>query len=151
MVERRPSAIDRPGNASQWTGRPTLRQVAGHQRISPTFLARLYISCLGTILFVTAGFAEGRMSVTKEGFRRTCPSAKCGSIGKFYEGESLFTFETVDGWTRVSPYFSAGCTDGKSPCVQSGPAECVPENGIRRGEFAEWIRKELLVNEPSQL
>ena len=89
------------------------------------------------------------MTVTKESPRRTCASETCGSIGTFYEGESLFTFESVDGWTRASPYFSAACVGGKSPYVESGPAGCNPENGIRRGEFAEWIRSDRLAQESS--
>jgi hypothetical protein len=81
--------------------------------------------------------------------RRTCPSADCGGIGRFNLGESVVTYETVDGWARVSPYYTAGCNNGQSAFVQMGPSDCTPENGIKRGEFAEWVRAEFLTPDPS--
>lgn len=89
--------------------------------------------------------AQSRMSVTDENnLRRTCPSLDCGAIGRFYPGESVVVHESVDGWSRVSGYYTAGCFEGRSLFVESGPDACTAENGIRDGELAEWIRTEFL-------
>ncbi|MCO6387893.1 hypothetical protein [Aliihoeflea sp. 40Bstr573] len=100
-------------------------------------------------LVVAGGIApaasQSRMSVTDENnFRRTCPSLECGSIGRFYEGESIVVYETINGWSRVSEYYTAGCFDGRSIYVESGSDACTAENGIRQGELAEWIRTDFL-------
>lgn len=90
--------------------------------------------------------AQSRMSVTDENnYRRTCPSLDCGAIGRFFAGESIVVYETVDGWARVSEYYTAGCFDGRSLFVESGPDACTAENGITDGELAEWIRTDFLV------
>jgi hypothetical protein len=103
------------------------------------------VSLVALAISAGAAFAEYRVSVKNDGVRRmTCPADTCGSIGTYYEGESLVVYETANGWSRVSPYFSAGCTGGESAFVEKGPAECTPENGIRSGEFAEWVRIERL-------
>jgi hypothetical protein len=92
--------------------------------------------------------AEMRMSVrTDDGIRRTCPSMECGTIGRFYPGESVIVYESADGWSRVSRYYSAGCYEGRSAYVETGESECTAENGIRDGEFAEWMRSDSLASE----
>lgn len=102
------------------------------------------------MLVVAAGIApaaaQSRMSVSNEdNLRRTCPSLDCGAIGRFYAGESIVVYETVEGWSRVSEYYTAGCFDGRSLFVESGPDACTAENGINDGELAEWIRTDFLV------
>ena len=52
----------------------------------------------------------------------------------------MVNYETAKGWVRVSPYYTAGCHDGRSAFVQSGPADCTVRNGIKGGEFAEWVK-----------
>lgn len=85
------------------------------------------------------------MRVTADdGLRRTCPSLDCGVIGSSYPGESVVVYETVEGWSRVSLYYSAACNDGRSSFVDAGTSECTPQNGIRDGEFAEWMRSDFL-------
>lgn len=89
--------------------------------------------------------AEERMWVSvDDNIRRTCPSVDCGAVGRFYRGESVLVYETSDGWARVSRYYDAGCADGASSFVDSGEAACTAENGIRDGQFAEWLRAEFL-------
>lgn len=89
--------------------------------------------------------AENRMWIKADGgIRRTCPSMKCGMVGRFFPGESVIVYERVDGWSRVSIYYSAGCFDGQSLYVETGPSHCLPENGIRDGEFAEWTLSDKL-------
>lgn len=93
----------------------------------------------------TSARAETRMWVkVDDGIRRTCPSMDCGAVGRFFPGESVMVYEKVDGWSRVSLYYSAGCYEGRSSYVEMGPSECTPENGIRNGEFAEWMRSDAL-------
>jgi hypothetical protein len=94
---------------------------------------------------VVPAAGQSRMSVTDENnLRRTCPSLDCGAVGRFYAGESVIVYESVAGWSRVSEYYTAGCFDGRSLYVESGPDACTLENGIRQGELAEWIRTDFL-------
>ena len=79
--------------------------------------------------------------------RRTCPSMECGVIGRFFFGESVPVYQTMNGWSRVSGYYSAGCHDGRSAFVETGPSACTQANGIAQGEFAEWVRSEFLARE----
>lgn len=89
--------------------------------------------------------AQSRMSVTDDAnLRRTCPSLECGVVGRFHRGESIVVYESVDGWSRVSGYYTAGCFDGHAAFVDSGSDACTVENGIRNGELAEWIRSDFL-------
>lgn len=100
-----------------------------------------------------ADAAESRMVVANETIvRRTCPSVECGGVGRFNVGESVVTYETQAGWTRVSPYYTAGCHDGQAAFVQFGPAYCTRQNGIEQGEFAEWVKAEFLkVEQPAEM
>jgi hypothetical protein len=79
--------------------------------------------------------------------RRTCPSTECGVVGGFFLGESVPVYETMNGWSRVSGYYSAGRHDGRSAFVETGPVACTEANGIAQGEFAEWVRSEFLARE----
>ena len=89
--------------------------------------------------------AQERMVVhVDDVYRMTCPSTECGVIGRFYFGESVPVHESLNGWSRVSGYYSAGCHDGRSAFVERGPSACTEANGIVGGEFAEWIRSDSL-------
>jgi hypothetical protein len=107
-------------------------------------------AALSAVLPASPLLAETRMWVNvDDGVRRTCPSMTCGTIGRFFAGESVVVYESADGWSRVSRYYSAGCHGGRSSFVDAGPSECTPQNGIRDGEFAEWIRSNALAAEES--
>jgi hypothetical protein len=54
-------------------------------------------------------------------------------------GESVPVYESVNGWSQVSRYYSAGCYEGRSAFVQRGADECTEANGIVRGELGEAI------------
>ncbi|WP_157019245.1 hypothetical protein [Mesorhizobium xinjiangense] len=102
------------------------------------------ISVAGTVPAV----ADTQMWVAAEDLERhTCPSAECGVVGRFYFKERVFVYETMKGWSRVSPYQAAGCYDGRSSYVEVGRSECTIANGIDEGEFAEWVRTENLSKE----
>lgn len=108
-------------------------------------IGRMAMAILVAAMGIVPAAAQSRMSVTDENnLRRTCPSLECGAIGRFYAGESIVVYESVDGWSRVSEYYTAGCFDGRSIYVESGPDACTAENGIREGELAEWIRTDFL-------
>lgn len=111
----------------------------------------LIISALMTATTSVGLADDSRMWVAVEGLQRhTCPSATCGVVGRFFFRESLFVRESLKGWTRVSPYKSAGCYEGRSTYVQAGPDSCSVENGIVQGEFAEWVRSDLLAAKPPE-
>ncbi|WP_157776566.1 hypothetical protein [Nitratireductor aquibiodomus] len=95
--------------------------------------------------FGTSAWAEMRMWVAIDGLKRyTCPSIDCGVTGRFFFGESLLVQEIQGEWSRVTHYKSAGCYEGRSAYVESGPAECSPDNGVIQGEYAEWVKSEFL-------
>lgn len=83
--------------------------------------------------------------VTSENLnRRTCPSAKCGIVGKYQFREAADVEEIQDGWARVSKYYNASCVNGRSEYVDSGNSDCIEANGITNGNFAEWVAVEHL-------
>lgn len=93
--------------------------------------------------------ADSRMWVAVDDLKRyTCPSPKCGIVGRFFFRETIPVIETSNGWTRVSQPKTAGCYDGNSLYVESGPDDCTPQNGIKEGEFSEWVRSKFLVEVP---
>ncbi len=87
----------------------------------------------GTQMWVTTDRAD----------RRTCPSAKCGTVGNLFYRESAEVFETKNGWARVTKYYPAYCTVGRLD-VKSGNADCSPTNGVRDGNMAQWVRLDSL-------
>lgn len=105
------------------------------------------MAAVAAIFLSSTALAQMRMRVIGEGLRRTCPSAECGVVGRFFPGESVFIYESVDGWSRVSAYYTAGCHEGRAAMVVSGPDDCTEANGIREGEFAEWISEKGLTAE----
>lgn len=93
--------------------------------------------------------AQARMWIDNENNkRRTCPSIECGIVGRFFVGESVAVYRTANGWSQVSGYYTAACNEGSSAFVDSGNRDCTKENGIDKGEFAEWVRSDFLVAEP---
>jgi hypothetical protein len=76
--------------------------------------------------------------------RHTCPSEKCGIVGRLFFREAATPVEQKDGWTRISKYYDASCDSGRSKYVDKGNASCVKTNGIDDGKFAEWVRSEKL-------
>ncbi len=94
---------------------------------------------------LTPALAQERMVIhTDDAKRRTCPSEECGIIGRFFSGESVLVYESANGWSRVSRYYTAGCHDGRSAFVEVGHSECTKANGIVQGEFAEWVKSAFL-------
>ncbi|MFD2205525.1 hypothetical protein [Kiloniella antarctica] len=71
--------------------------------------------------------------------RRTCPSTSCGVVGRLFFREAAHVHEVKGGWARVSKYYNASCTSGRSELVDSGDSKCAPKNGIVDGKFAEWV------------
>jgi hypothetical protein len=92
--------------------------------------------------------AQERMMIhADEAWRRTCPSEQCGIVGRFFSGESVPVYESANGWSRVSRYYTAGCHDGRSAFVEVGHDQCTKTNGIVQGEFAEWVKSAFLAQD----
>ena len=100
----------------------------------------LVFAAIACGLLVPAMAQERMVIGVDDAKRRTCPSEQCGVIGRFFSGESVMVYESTDGWSRVSRYYTAGCHDGRSAFVEVGHDECTKANGIVQGEFAEWVR-----------
>jgi hypothetical protein len=87
-----------------------------------------------------AAKAGTQMWVTAERIdRHTCASSHCGVVGTLDFRESAMVAEQKGGWARVSRYYDASCTGGRSEFVDRGNAACTRENGIAQGKFAEWV------------
>lgn len=113
-----------------------------------TILGRLLLVLilLITASRATAVDAQERLWVNVDSlYRRTCPSKECGTVGKQFFRESVPVYERRDGWVRTTKLYDAFCIGGRSEFVDKGPAECIPENGIYDGKFAEWVMEEYLV------
>lgn len=105
----------------------------------------IVFSMIVSVVAVSSAFADAQMWVTSDrANRRTCPSTECGVVGQLFFRESATVVETKNGWGRVSNYYDASCVGGRSKYVDSGRADCTPENGIVNGSFAEWIKLDLL-------
>ena len=113
---------------------------------TPRFLAFVAIACG---LLAPAAAQERMVIHSDDAKRRTCPSEQCGviGIGRFFSGESVVVYESADGWSRVSRYYTAGCHEGRSAFVEIGHNECTKANGIEQGEFAEWVKSDFLAAE----
>jgi len=109
---------------------------------------QLFIGVVGSVAILAASVPAGadtQMWVNSDlSKRRTCPSIECGIVGRFFFRESVVVYETSDGWSRVSRYYTAGCSGGRSAFVDFGRSDCVEENGIEDGKFAEWTRSDFL-------
>ena len=79
--------------------------------------------------------------------RRTCPKVSCGSVGVYFLGDGVQTYEQRNGWVRVSRRYDASCFNGKSEYVDSGNDACSEGNGIVDGQFAEWVSAAYLSSE----
>ena len=77
--------------------------------------------------------------VTKHVDRHTCPSSKCGVVGRAFFREALNALEKRDGWVRVTKLYDASCSNGRSQYVDEGNSSCSSANGIVDGKFAEWV------------
>ena len=84
---------------------------------------------------------EGMWVAAEDGAdRHTCPSAECGVVGRLFHREAATVLEERDGWARVTEPYDASCVAGRSEYVDHGQADCVSENGIEDGRFAEWVQ-----------
>lgn len=72
--------------------------------------------------------------------RHTCPSEKCGIVGRLFFREAAIVEERKGEWARVSKVYDANCRNGVSQYVDKGRAACTAENGITDGQFAEWVK-----------
>lgn len=79
-------------------------------------------------------------TATQRSARHTCPSESCGVVGQLMFRESAHVYERRDGWARISEPYPAGCANGRSDYVDTGSADCVEDNGVVDGRFAEWVR-----------
>jgi hypothetical protein len=75
---------------------------------------------------------------------RTCPSTACGVVGVYRLRDEVTVYETKAGWSRVSEYSDAKCTNGIAPMVTSGDRKCVPSNGISDSRYARWVSSQHL-------
>lgn len=83
--------------------------------------------------------------------RRTCPSTNCGVVGYLRYKDKVEVHEVKSGWVRISGEHNAMCSGGRSELVESGNDECVPKNGITKGNFAEWVpMQQLSKTQPSK-
>ena len=105
-----------------------------------------YALWIATFTMLAANaFAEGQMWLKVDtANRRTCPSSTCGIVGKLFYREAATVYETRNGWGRITKYYDASCKDGRSEYVDNGNSDCSAENGIKNGQFAEWIRMDML-------
>lgn len=100
---------------------------------------------LALTLLATQALAAGQFWATADRVnRRTCPSTDCGIVGQLFFREGVAIHERKGGWARISKYYNASCRAGKSEYVDSGNASCTASNGIRNGQFAEWVSVSLL-------
>lgn len=103
---------------------------------------------LSAAISIAPVLAQERLWVNVDSlYRRTCPSKECGTVGKQFFRESVPALEHREGWVRISEFYDASCVSGISEYVDSGTAECVAENGIENGKFAEWVMRQYLVPE----
>jgi uncharacterized protein YraI len=108
----------------------------------------LLAGTITVLALLAAASAQERMVIQADDVqRRTCPSTQCGIVGRFFSGEQVPVYESVNGWSRVSDYYSAACYEGRSIFVEHGPSDCAKANGIVQGEFAEWVKSEFLAEE----
>ncbi|MHB2240379.1 hypothetical protein [Pseudomonas monsensis] len=85
--------------------------------------------------------AENKLWVTTDRTdRHTCPSTKCGVAGRLIFREGVEVLETKGEWVRITKAYSASCVGGKSEYVKEGNKSCTTANGIKEGNFAEWVQ-----------
>jgi len=97
------------------------------------------------LVSASVAFAETQMWVNVDTLnRRTCPSTSCGVVGKIFFREAVTVHETKGDWARITKYYDASCSAGRSRYVDSGNSDCNPTNGIEGGRFAEWVTTKML-------
>ena len=126
---------------------PALRYQLDEERELPVKWSVGILGLVALFALASQSPAQSRKWVAVEDMQRhTCPSQHCGVVGYFFLRETVPVFVTVDGWSRVSVEKTAGCYDGHSIYVEKGPDECSTENGIKQGDFFEWVRSEYLAD-----
>ena len=76
--------------------------------------------------------------------KRTCPASTCGIVGALKFREKATILEEKNGWVRITRYYDASCFNGITQYVDSGNKQCISGNGIKKGEFAEWVAAKYL-------
>jgi hypothetical protein len=76
--------------------------------------------------------------------RHSCPSDRCGVVGRLVFREAAEPLERKSGWVRTTKYYDAACEGGESQYVKTGNRACTSANGITDGKFAEWVREDQL-------
>lgn len=88
----------------------------------------------------TASEAGKLWVTTQYADRHSCPSEKCGIVGRLFFRDAATPLEEKGDWVRISKLYDAACESGKSKYVDKGNAACAPENGIEDGRIAEWVK-----------
>ena len=84
--------------------------------------------------------ATGRMWVaTSRLAEYSCPSSKCGILGRLHFGDAADVLEVKGSWGRVTPYHDALCQSRRSRQIYEGDASCTPANGVDAGKLAGWV------------
>ena len=105
-----------------------------------------FLSALLTIGLTTLEVGAGdRYWVTVDRLNvRTCPSTSCGIVSRLFFREAATVYEARENWARISNYYDASCVNGRSEFVDDGNHQCVADNGIVGGQFAEWVSVQFL-------
>jgi hypothetical protein len=113
--------------------------------VARSLVLALVVLCAHIPATVAQQSATGQMWVTTDrADRRTCPSPECGTVGDLFFREAADVLETRAGWARITRYYPAQCTGGRSEYVKAGRADCSPANGIKDGMMAQWVRLDRL-------
>jgi hypothetical protein len=70
---------------------------------------------------------------------RTCPSERCGDVGRTGFRQTRDPLERRDGWVRITKFYDANCAGGRTRYVVAGNARFEATNGIVDSRFAEWV------------
>ena len=97
------------------------------------------VSALTTALMQPVFAVETYWNTVDRLNRRTCPSTKCGIVGRKFFREGATVYEIRNGWARITPPYNASCRNGYSEYVDKGNNACDASNGIQDGKFSEWV------------
>ncbi len=110
-------------------------------------MVRTFLLAAFAAILVTDASASEDLWVTVDRLnRRTCPSTACGVVGQLFYRAKATIFERQGEWGRITKYYDAACSGGRSAYVDEGNAACAAENGIQDGKFAEWISMKFLAS-----
>lgn len=107
---------------------------------SPQTTAPTEITTAVPVEAADASDAAKSWVTTQYADRHSCPSEKCGIVGRLFFREAAIPLEAKGSWVRVSKVYDASCENGRSQYVDKGDASCTPANGITDGRFAEWMK-----------